>query len=51
MTTASIGALLHEGKAKRVHATDRADVVAVEYKDDATAFTALKKGSPKESSL
>jgi len=45
MTTASIGALLHEGKAKRVHATDRADVVAVEYKDDATAFNALKKAS------
>jgi phosphoribosylaminoimidazole-succinocarboxamide synthase len=45
MTAASIGALLHEGKAKRVHATDRDDVVAVEYKDDATAFNALKKAS------
>jgi phosphoribosylaminoimidazole-succinocarboxamide synthase len=45
MTAPSIGALLHEGKAKRVHATDRPDVVAVEYKDDATAFNALKKAS------
>jgi phosphoribosylaminoimidazole-succinocarboxamide synthase len=45
MTALSIGSLLHEGKAKRVHATDRPDVVAVEYKDDATAFNALKKAS------
>lgn len=45
MTALSIGSLLHEGKAKRVHATDRADVVAVQYKDDATAFNALKKAS------
>lgn len=45
MTTVHTGPLLHEGKAKRVHATDRADVVAVEYKDDATAFNALKKAS------
>ena len=45
MTALSIASLLHEGKAKRVHATDRADVVAVEYKDDATAFNALKKAS------
>jgi phosphoribosylaminoimidazole-succinocarboxamide synthase len=45
MTALSIGSLLHEGKAKRVHGTDRADVVAVEYKDDATAFNALKKAS------
>ena len=43
MTDLSIGALLYEGKAKRVYATDRSDVVAVEYKDDATAFNALKK--------
>jgi phosphoribosylaminoimidazole-succinocarboxamide synthase len=39
------GPLLHEGKAKRVFATDRDDLVAVEYKDDATAFNALKKAS------
>ncbi len=37
------GPLLYEGKAKRVYATDRDDLVAVEYKDDATAFNALKK--------
>ena len=43
MTAAAIGALLYEGKAKRVHATDQTDLVAVEYKDDATAFNALKK--------
>lgn len=40
-----LGALLHEGKAKRVHATDRPDVLAVEFKDDATAFNAAKKAS------
>jgi phosphoribosylaminoimidazole-succinocarboxamide synthase len=45
MTSCSIGPLLHEGKAKRVHATDRADLVAVHYKDDATAFNAAKKAS------
>jgi phosphoribosylaminoimidazole-succinocarboxamide synthase len=43
MRAYSLGALLYEGKAKRVYATDQADVVAVEYKDDATAFNALKK--------
>ncbi|MEB3156546.1 MAG: phosphoribosylaminoimidazolesuccinocarboxamide synthase [Cyanobacteriota bacterium] len=40
-----LGALLHEGKAKRVHATDRTEVLAVEFKDDATAFNAAKKAS------
>jgi phosphoribosylaminoimidazole-succinocarboxamide synthase len=43
MTAFSIGALLYEGKAKRVFATQDPDLVAVEYKDDATAFNALKK--------
>lgn len=43
MTDYTLGALLYEGKAKRVFATDRSDLVAVEYKDDATAFNALKK--------
>ena len=43
MTSYSLGSLLYEGKAKRVFATDQADLVAVEYKDDATAFNALKK--------
>ncbi|MFN7229088.1 MAG: phosphoribosylaminoimidazolesuccinocarboxamide synthase [Synechococcaceae cyanobacterium] len=40
-----IGDLLYEGKAKRIYATDRADLVAVEFKDDATAFNAQKKAS------
>jgi len=43
MTAYSLGPLLYEGKAKRVFATDRDDLVAVEFKDDATAFNALKK--------
>jgi phosphoribosylaminoimidazole-succinocarboxamide synthase len=43
MTATTLGTLLYEGKAKRVFATDRPDRVAVEYKDDATAFNALKK--------
>lgn len=45
MTSYSLGPLLYEGKAKRVHATDQPDLVAVEFKDDATAFNALKKAS------
>ncbi|MCP9775168.1 phosphoribosylaminoimidazolesuccinocarboxamide synthase [Cyanobium sp. WAJ14-Wanaka] len=43
MSAYTLGPLLYEGKAKRVHATNHDDVVAVEYKDDATAFNALKK--------
>ena len=43
MTATTPGSLLYEGKAKRVFATDQADRVAVEFKDDATAFNALKK--------
>ena len=38
-------AQLYEGKAKKVYATDNADVVIVDYKDDATAFNGLKKGT------
>ncbi|MEY3930427.1 MAG: hypothetical protein RLZZ516_2137 [Cyanobacteriota bacterium] len=41
--TPSHGPLLHEGKAKRVYATQDSERVAVEFKDDATAFNALKK--------
>lgn len=37
--------MLYEGKAKQVFATDRDDVVMVHYKDDATAFNGLKKGT------
>ena len=36
---------LYEGKAKKVFATDNPDVVLVDYKDDATAFNGLKKGT------
>jgi len=36
---------LYEGKAKKVFATDDANVVLVDYKDDATAFNGLKKGT------
>ena len=37
--------LLYEGKAKKVFATDDPNVVLVSYKDDATAFNGLKKGT------
>lgn len=37
--------LLYEGKAKKVFATDDANVLLVSYKDDATAFNGLKKGT------
>ena len=36
---------LYEGKAKKVFATDDPDLVLVDYKDDATAFNGLKKGT------
>jgi phosphoribosylaminoimidazole-succinocarboxamide synthase len=45
MTAYSLGPLLYEGKAKRVYATDQSDLVAVEFKDDATAFNAEKRAS------
>ncbi len=37
--------LLYEGKAKKVFTTENPDVYIVSYKDDATAFNGLKKGS------
>jgi phosphoribosylaminoimidazole-succinocarboxamide synthase len=36
---------IYEGKAKKVFATDNPDIVIVDYKDDATAFNGLKKGT------
>ena len=36
---------LYEGKAKKVFATGDPEVVIVSYKDDATAFNGLKKGT------
>ena len=39
------GEQLYEGKAKKVYATNDPDLVIVDYKDDATAFNGLKKGT------
>ena len=36
---------LYEGKAKKVFATDDPNIVIVDYKDDATAFNGIKKGT------
>ena len=38
---------LYEGKAKKVFATDDPEKLIVEYKDEATAFNGLKKGTIK----
>lgn len=37
--------LLYEGKAKKVYKTENPDLLIVDYKDDATAFNGLKKGT------
>ena len=37
--------LLYEGKAKKVYETENPDQLIVQYKDDATAFNGLKKGT------
>ncbi|OGO76715.1 MAG: phosphoribosylaminoimidazolesuccinocarboxamide synthase [Clostridiales bacterium GWB2_37_7] len=37
--------MLYEGKAKKVYKTDADNQYIVEYKDDATAFNGLKKGT------
>jgi phosphoribosylaminoimidazole-succinocarboxamide synthase len=39
------GRQLYEGKAKKVYATDREDLVIIHYKDEATAFNGEKKGN------
>ena len=39
------GEMLYEGKAKKVYATEDPDLLIVSYKDDATAFNGLKKGT------
>ncbi len=36
---------IYEGKAKKVYTTENPDLYIVEYKDDATAFNGLKKGT------
>ncbi len=38
-------AQLYEGKAKKVYSTENSEYVIVSYKDDATAFNGLKKGT------
>ena len=42
---------LYEGKAKKVFATDNPELYIVDYKDDATAFNGLKKGSISEKGI
>ena len=37
--------MIYEGKAKKVFLTDNPEIVIVDYKDDATAFNGLKKGT------
>ena len=37
--------MIYEGKAKKVYSTDDEGLVIVSYKDDATAFNGLKKGT------
>ena len=39
------GVQLYEGKAKKVFATENPEYVIVSYKDDATAFNGLKRGT------
>lgn len=39
--------MLYEGKAKKVFATENPEILIVDYKDDATAFNGLKKGTIK----
>ncbi len=39
------GKLLYEGKAKKIFETDNPEVLLVSYKDDATAFNGVKKGT------
>ncbi|PKM96476.1 MAG: phosphoribosylaminoimidazolesuccinocarboxamide synthase [Firmicutes bacterium HGW-Firmicutes-1] len=40
--------LLYEGKAKKVWTTNDSELLVVDYKDDATAFNGLKKGTINE---
>ncbi len=43
--TVAVRGKLYEGKAKIVYATDRSDLIVQFFKDDATAFNALKRGT------
>ena len=37
--------MIYEGKAKKMYQTDNPDYLIVDYKDDATAFNGVKKGT------
>ena len=39
------GKLLYEGKAKKIYETDKPELLIQEFKDDATAFDATKRGT------
>ena len=39
------GKMIYEGKAKKVFETDNPDFVIQDFKDDATAFNAKKRGT------
>ncbi|QUY44477.1 phosphoribosylaminoimidazolesuccinocarboxamide synthase [Acaryochloris sp. 'Moss Beach'] len=41
----STGEVLYEGKAKIIYRTDDPDILLAQYKDDATAFNAQKRGT------
>lgn len=43
--------LLYEGKAKRVYTTNDQELLIVDYKDDATAFNGIKKGTINEKGI
>ncbi|MBN3038263.1 MAG: phosphoribosylaminoimidazolesuccinocarboxamide synthase [Candidatus Omnitrophica bacterium] len=42
------GKLIYEGKAKKVYETENPDLLIQEFKDDATAFDATKRGTIRE---
>ena len=45
------GAMLYEGKAKQVYATEDENLVIIHYKDDATAGNGEKKGTIKDKGI
>ena len=48
MITMKKGKQIYEGKAKKVYETDKPDLFIQEFKDDATAFDATKRGTIKQ---
>ena len=45
LTPSASWAMIYEGKAKRVYATEDPELLIVDYKDDATAFNGVKRGT------